>query len=109
MSIGFPDLSLIMIPRGSLTWHNFEASILLNECCQVHAHNSLITASRTTQAPWTDHKRQILLDTLRILIQRSLGARGSAGKVSGQRVITPLMLVRASDLSSDCIQPRPWR
>jgi hypothetical protein len=42
MSIGFPDLSLIMSPRGSLTWHNFEASIPLKECCQVHAHNSLI-------------------------------------------------------------------
>src|SRR5215216_5012881 len=42
-----------------------------------------------THAPWTDHKRQILLDTLRILIQLSLGARGSACSVSGQRSLLP--------------------
>src|ERR687898_884586 len=36
----------------------------------------LDSASSTTQAPWTDHERQILLDTLRILIQRSLGPEG---------------------------------
>ena len=37
----------------------------------------------------------------------SLGARGSACSVSGQRSVTSLVLVCASDLSSDCIQPRP--
>jgi hypothetical protein len=49
----------------------------------------LDSALRTTHAPWTDHKRQILLDTLRILIQRSLGARGSACSVPGQRSLLP--------------------
>jgi hypothetical protein len=37
----------------------------------------------------------------------SLGAQGSACSVPGQRSVTSLVLVCASDLSSDCIQPRP--